>query len=199
MKAYVPPPTWTAPPKIIPSESFYGEASTAPIHEAVGRALSTWEHMESGLIKLFQLLCETKSFAACRAYGTLDSAFSRQLALTYAAEEFFVSRDKDDFSKVKTLIKIYNDALKYRNRVAHGMAVQPHSFGYFLCPPSYASRRRVTPYPTERWGFGADYFYRVNEIDHIRLRFEQLLAAAMSLVLFLNDKYKILGNGEFHP
>lgn len=105
MKAYVPPPTWTAPPKIIPSESFYGEASTTPIHEAVGQALSTWEHMESGLIKLFQLLCETKSFAACRAYGTLDSAFSRQLALTYAAEEFFTSRDKDDFSKVKTLIK----------------------------------------------------------------------------------------------
>lgn len=198
-RVYAPPPSWKAPTRVMPSESLQGEVSTAPIHEAVGRALSAWEHAESGLIKLFQLLCETKSFAACRAYGTLDSVFSRHLALKYAAQEFFVSRDEDDLPKVEALVNVYNNTGQYRNQIAHGMAIQPHAFGYFLCPPSYASRRRDTPRPTEQWGFGADYFYRVNEIDHIRDRFDQILAATMSLVLFLNAKYKILEGSEFHP
>lgn len=196
---YVPPPPWKAPTRLAPSESFQGEASTAPIYEAVGRALSKWEHAESGNIKLFQLLCETKSFAACRAYGTLDSVFSRHLALKYAGEEFFRSRDKEDRSLLNELIKIYNKTGPYRNQVAHGMAVQPHAHGYFLCPPSYASRRRETPIPTEKWALGADYFFRVKEIDHIGLRFEQILSATMSLVMYLNEKYSILEGAEFHP
>lgn len=196
---YVPPPQWKAPARIMPSESFQGESSTAPIHEAVGRVLSKWEHAESGNIKLFQLLCETKSFAACRAYGTLDSVFSRHLTLKYAGEEFFRSRDKEDHSHLKELTKIYNNTGSYRNKVAHGMAVQPHAHGYFLCPPSYASRRRKTPIPTKEWALGADYFFRVKEIDHIGLRFEQILSSTMSLVMYLNEKYSVLEGPEFHP
>jgi hypothetical protein len=183
----------------VPSDDFQGEESTAPIHKAVGRALSMWEHAESANIKLFQLLCETKSFAACRAYGTLDSVFARHLAIRYAAEEFFVSRDKKDFSHLKKLVNVYNDTGQYRNQIAHGMAVQPHAHGYFLCPPSYASRRRQTPRPKERWALGADYFYRVKEIDHICLRFEQILKSTMTLVMYLNEKYSVLEGWEFHP
>ena len=196
---YTPPPSWKAPDKVVPSNSFLGEDSVSPIHEAVGRALSKWEHLESGNIKLFQLLCETKSFAACRAYGTLDSVFSRHNALKFSGEEFFKDRDKEDYSFLKNLINRYKDTVEYRNRVAHGMAVQPHSYGYFLCPPSYASRKRSTPIPTEKWGLGADYFYRVKEIDQIALRFEQILSATMSLVMYLNEKYSILDDGDFHP
>ena len=196
---YEPPPSWEKPPKVMPSESFHGEVSTAPIHEAVGRALSAWEHAESANIKLFQLLCETKSFAACRAYGTLDSVFARHLAIRYAAEEFFMSRDGKDFTHLKKLIRDYNNAGQYRNQIAHGMAVQPHAHGYFLCPPSYASRRRVMPRPKERWALGADYFYRVKEIDYIRLRFDQILKSTMTLVMYLNEKYSVLEGHEFHP
>lgn len=91
---YEPPPSWKPVPKIVPSKTFQGEKSTTPIHEAVGRTLSMWEHAESANLKLFQLLCETKSFAACRAYGTLDSVFAKYLAIRCAGEEFFISRDK---------------------------------------------------------------------------------------------------------
>lgn len=169
------------------------------IHEAVGRALSTWEHTESALIKLYQLLCETKSLAACRAYGTAESVFARFLAQKYAAEEFFARRDASDLRPVVSLLRVYNDAAPYRNQIAHGMAVQPHAFGYFLCPPSYASRRRDTPYPTQRWGLGASYFYRVSEIDQCRDHFEEILRATMSMVLYLNDKYQSLEYGDLHP
>ena len=96
-------------------------------------------------------------------------------------------------------MKEYSKASEYRNQIAHGMAMQPHEFGYFLCPSSYSSRRRETPHPTQQWGFGAKYFYRVQEIDHIRDRFEQILSSGMSLVLYLNEKYKVLPPGSFHP
>ena len=182
-----------------PSAKYTGEENTSVIQEAVGRALGTWEHAESALIKLYQILCETKSLAACRAYGTTESVFARYLALRYAAEEFFANRDKNDLRLVTSLLKIYSDAAPYRNQIAHGMAVQPRGFGYFLCPASYASRRRDTPYPEQLWGFGASYFYRVAEIDHCQDHFENILKAAMSMVLYLNDKYQVLDPGDLHP
>jgi hypothetical protein len=184
----------------VPSEAFQGEESTAPIHEAVGRALSMWEHAESANIKLFQLLHEAKSVAACRAsYGTLGTVWAKCLAIRGAAKEFFISRDEKNFTLLKELIKAYEKAGVYRNQIAHGMAFQPHAHGYFLCPPSYSSRYRVTPRPKERWALGANYFYRVKEIDHIRLRFDQILKSTMTLVMYLNEKYSVLEGQEFHP
>lgn len=196
---YEAPPLWKAPTRIMPSEIFHGESSVTSIYEAVGKTLSTWEHAESANIKLFQLLCETKSFAACRAYGTLDSIFAKNNALKYAGKEFFISRDEEDATKLYELLKAYSKAGEYRNKIAHGMAVQPHAYGYFLCPPSYATRRRQTPYPKGKWGLGADYFYRVKEINHICLQFEQILKSTMTLVMYLNEKYLILEGGDFHP
>jgi hypothetical protein len=196
---YKPLPSWSPPARENPSPEFHGETTTAVIHEAVGRALSMWEHAESALIKLFQLLCETESLAAPRAYGTLQSTFARESALEYAAEEFFARRDAQDHELVIGFVREYRKASVYRNKIAHGMAMQPHEFGYFLCPPSYSSRRRETPYPTQQWGFGAKYFYRVQEIDRIRDRFEQILSSGMSLVLYLNEKYKVLPPGSLHP
>jgi hypothetical protein len=198
-RTYEAPPAWTAPPRGVASATYLGEKSTSVIHEAVGRALSAWEHAESALIKHYQLLCETKSLAACRAYGTAESVFARYLAQKYAAEEFFANRDESDLRLVASLLKLYNDAAPYRNQIAHGMAIQPHAFGYFLCPPSYASRRRDTPYPTQQWGLGASYFYRVAEIDHCRDHFENILKATMSMVLYLNEKYQVLAYGDLHP
>ncbi|HEY3052922.1 MAG TPA: hypothetical protein VGK04_05970 [Thermoanaerobaculia bacterium] len=125
--------------------------------------------------------------------------FGRHLALRYAADEFFVKRDASDLAAVLKLVKTYNELGQFRNQVAHGVAIQPHAFGYFLTAPSYASRRRDTPYPTEQWGLGSEYFYRVEEIDQFRVRFEQMVASVMSMVLFLNEKYSILPLGQLHP
>ena len=196
---YAPPPRWSPPVRLVPSPDFLGEESTGPIHEAVGRALSAWEHAESALITLYQLLCESESLAPCRSYGTIESVFGRHLALKYAAEEFFLQRDQADLKTVLALVKIYNEGSISRNQIAHGMAMQPHSFGYFLCPASYSSRRRETPRPDVMWGFGASYFYRVKEIDSCEGHFTDILNGAMTLAMELNVKYKILEPGAFHP
>jgi hypothetical protein len=192
-------PNWNPPQYKLPAGNYVGEAATAPIHSAVGRALSEWEHMESALIKLFQLLCETTSFAACRAYGSMVSASGRAEALKMASAEFFLNRDAADESQVIVLIKAYINASSYRNNIAHGMAVQPHAHGYWLCAPSYASRKRDRADPRSQWGLGSHYFYKVSHIDHCRDRFSAILEEAMRLALSLNDKYEILEPGQFHP
>ncbi len=81
-RVYQVPPGWKPPSKMVASAAYAGEESTSVIHEAVGRALGTWEHAESALIKLYQLLCETKSLAACRAYGTTESVFAGKPVIT---------------------------------------------------------------------------------------------------------------------
>lgn len=198
---YVPQKPFKQPERVAPSSDYHGEESTAPIHLAVGRALSMWEHAESAWAKGFQLFCEAQSLAAVRAFGTIESVASKNYALRYAALEFFATREPDDAALTKALLNVHSKASEYRNEIAHGMAMQPHAHGYFLCPASYATKRRKTrpAYPSELWGLGADYFYWVHEIDLFRDHFEEILSAVMSLVMYLNEKYDVIEPGEFHP
>jgi hypothetical protein len=136
-----------------------------------------------------------------RAFGTIESVASRNYALRFAALEFFATREATDAALVKGLLAVHSKASEFRNQIAHGMAVQPHAHGYFLCPASYATKQRRSraAYPAELWGLGADYFYRVKEIDLFQDHFNDLLAAVMSLVMYLNEKYSVIEPGEFHP
>lgn len=201
MFMYVPPNSFKQPDCVLPSPDYHGENSIAPIHQAVGRALSSWEHAESAWAKAFQLFCEARSLAAVRAFGTIESVASKNYALRYAALEFFSTRETSDAALTKTLLGIHLKASEFRNQIAHGMALQPQAYGYFLCPASYATKQRKTrpAYPTEAWGLGADYFYRGLEIDLFGDHFDDILSAVMSLVMYLNEKYSVIELGEFHP
>jgi hypothetical protein len=192
-------PEWHPPNRIPPSPERQGEESTAPIYSAVGQALSEWEFVESALIKLFQLLCETDSFAACRAYGTIMGPKSRADAIDAAAEVFFENRDQIDLDAVYDITTAYSRASTYRNHVAHGVAVQPHAHGYFLCPPSYAKKKFAIPDPAGKWALGAEYFYRVADIDNCKNRFGIIRDEIMQTLVRLNEKYRVLEFHRFHP
>jgi hypothetical protein len=151
------PKTWLPPEKEIPSDTFVGQVTLAPIYTAVGSALSRWEHLESGLTRLFQLLCETPSLAACRAYGTVESCYGKSQMLRAAAVE---------------------KGQELRNNIAHGMAMGfrlgQHHGGYFLCPPSGATKkiqRGNRPYFEK-----LAYIYDVTDIDYCGEGFSSLLA-----------------------
>ncbi|MGH8112274.1 MAG: hypothetical protein ACRD3O_23590 [Terriglobia bacterium] len=160
-----------------------------------------WEHAESAWAKAFQLFCEARSLAAVRAFGTVESVASKNYALRYAALEFFATRGSSDAALTKDLLRVHSKASEFRSQIAHGMALQPHAHGYFLCPASYATKQRKArrAYPTEQRGLGADYFYRVKEIDMFCAHFEDILSAVMSLTMYLNEKYAVVAPGEFHP
>jgi hypothetical protein len=82
-------PKWQPPKTQKPSGQNRGESEKAPIFEAVGRALSEWEHAEMAMARLFGALIESESDAAALAYGTINGANGRREAISYASEEFF--------------------------------------------------------------------------------------------------------------
>ena len=197
-------PDWIPPSRTEPSQKWRGETSTEVIYLAAGRATSLWEHAESALIKLFQLFCESRSLAVCRAYGSIVSASGRAEALNSAAAEFFERRRLPVPDSVKVLIREFGKAGGFRNKIAHGMAAGCHAetgehLGYYLMPPSYAMRHRGTSRPSEAWWLTAKYFFLASEINSCSSRFETILNEAMRLMLKINEEFSVLPPAELHP
>lgn len=195
---------WIEPAGTSPCEAHKGEASRDPLYTAVGRALSAWEHAETGFLRLFQLFCETRSHAACRAYGMLTGSSSRAQSVLAAAEQFFSNRSEQVPKEVTALVNAYNYASAFRNKIAHGLVAgmmdkDGQRRGYYLSAPSYTARSRTVSKASEFWWLSAKYYYRVSEIDHCTDRFTCLLAEAMRLIADLNNRYEVLEPGEFHP
>jgi hypothetical protein len=198
--------TWKATESKLPSPTHRGEASPETIYVEVGRALSQWEHFESGLTRLFQVLCETPHFAACRAYGVVESSFTKSTMLRAASDAFFSRRNSFDteyHKDMKKLFAVYQDSQQYRNNIAHGMAVGFHlldgSFsGYFLSPPSYATKK-IKDIPNQVYLFGAAYWYNAKDTEHYAKRFSDLLKETMKLIQDVNKKYAVLKDSQLHP
>jgi len=179
---------WQPPIKKIPSTTHAGERTFTPIHTAVGAALSQWEHFESGLSMLFQLLCEATTMAASRAYGTVESCYSKAQMLREAAIVFFDTRhpfDEQYSKEIDNLVAAYENGQKYRNNIAHGMAVSyvftRNRNGYFLCPPTSATKKHKRA--KQPYFENIAYFYDVTDINYCGERFTTLLAENMRLMI----------------
>jgi hypothetical protein len=194
---------WKPLPDVSPSPAHRGESETSVIHTAVGFALSQWEHMESGLARLFQLLCESPAAAAARAYGTVESSYSKEQLLRGANDAFFHDRNATEselYSDLKSLFTAYNKAQQFRNNIAHGMTVQwvlqDRSYsGYFLCPPVYATKK--TKKKGGHWPVDATYWYKTEDVRHYAARFTELLAETMRLIQAVNGQYRVLKDAQF--
>jgi hypothetical protein len=159
--------------------------------------------MESGLARLFQLLCESPSAAAARAYGMVESSYSKSQLLKAASDSFFRDRsatNSDLYRDLKSLFSAYQQAHEYRNNIAHGMVLQwlllDNSFsGYVLCPPVYATKK--TQKKGGPWPFDSTYWYRVENIRHYADRFAALLAETMRLIQAINQQYRVLEDGQY--
>jgi len=203
----MPLPEWEPTETLLPSETNRGEKNAAAIHTAVGFALSQWEHLESVLARLFQLLSESPSFAACRGYGMVESSRTRAEMLRAAREVFFQrhgSSDTENITAVESLIAAYENALQYRNNIAHGMATAfplkgGQLSGYFLCSPSYASRKMKAQDLKGLYLLGAKYWYKGADIRHYADWFTQLEGEAMRLIQVINAKYSVLDPAQFLP
>lgn len=156
-------------------------------------------------MRLFQLFCETKSLAVCRAYGTLTSTSARAGQIAVAAEEFFGRRDIKSPAELEDLLKAYNYASSFRNKIAHGIvagisetARPSNLLGYYLTAASYSSRQRERITQKE-WWLSAKYFYTVQDVKNCQAHFDELLKESIGLGLRLNAQYKILASREFHP
>jgi hypothetical protein len=132
-----------------PPWSRAGAPSPRSIHTAVGQSLSYWEGIESLFAALFDVFVESKTGAASRAYGTVNSPVARRELLKYASEIFFsVHTDLGSFaSEYEAISQSYNDASARRNDFAHGITVLAHGginghTGYFLVPSMSSSKKQ---------------------------------------------------------
>lgn len=197
--------TWHAPGQNQTLPSYHGEPNAAPLYAAAGSALSAWEHAESALMTVFQVLCETPSLAASHAFGTIASVQGRKAALAAAAEEFFRRRRAGSGTNVEAqeksvaaLLKAYQTASICRSNIAHGVAEQPHAHGYFLCAPPVAGKKRHKyAYPAQTWASGTTYFYKVNDIEQCARRFVAIREEAMRLVIALSIARRVQRQRQF--
>ena len=199
---------WEPTPKILPSDTHRGEADPSTIYMAAGSTLSAWEHLEAGLNKFFQLMCETPSFAACRAYGVIESSYQRAAMLRAASTAFFAAKqpfDAEHDSDIKALLAAYENGQKYRNNIAHGVAVGfdlsngVHSV-YFLCVrPLILPRKWPRSTHTRSICWAQAIGIAQKDLLHYRERFVSLVSETMRLVHSVNGKHKVLASGQFHP
>jgi hypothetical protein len=106
----------------------HGDSDENAIFNAVGRALTEWEQVETECARLFAIFVSahqqrTYHAPAVRAYGCIISFKSRAEMLRMAGTAYFDKRKtkKDSFERgFKNIIKEYSAYSDRRNEIAHG-------------------------------------------------------------------------------
>jgi hypothetical protein len=115
------------------TEAFWKRPQTSPkgnpnadgICQAVGRALSEWEHAEGALADLFCVVTRVTDAvsyrAVYRAYGTIDTSAGRREAITAAAEIHFSPYWDKARKSLDQLLEAVARASRRRDDIAHGI------------------------------------------------------------------------------
>ncbi len=138
-----------------------GDGDENAIFNAVGRALTEWEHVETACARLFAVFVSahqrrTYHAPAVRAYGSVVSFKSRAEMLSAAAMAYFSKRTtkraafEARFNEALKLYKAFSDR---RNDIAHGCLQRvfltekvgknrrPRAVGFYLLPSFYNPRK----------------------------------------------------------
>lgn len=96
------------------------------VYKWVGKCLSEWEHAESALARLYDLLLDRKSpSAALRRYGEPRLFEDRAALVERAADRHFASKPDDRLkADVADLLSRLRQACEQRDEIAHGMVVR---------------------------------------------------------------------------
>lgn len=156
---------------------------------SVGRVCSTWEIIETKLGLIFGRFSESHSSASQRAYGVISNTSGRSGALEMAAEIYHDRHHKFPMGHFKSLMKHYAMAASYRNKIAHGVAMEftkdeSISMGCFLVPSFFSSKHKHAQTFSfwEKAGNSQDDFYvhgnryrfTHEDIDFLESKFQQL-------------------------
>jgi hypothetical protein len=101
-----------------------GNNSQATLFSAIGRALTTWEELESFLSNLYSSLCEKSAYdeKANFVYGQFASVNRRMDELNRVGSSYFTKRPNQNFEgELCSIIRDVNGWSARRNDVAHGV------------------------------------------------------------------------------
>jgi len=171
-----------------------GNPVARDIYASMGYALSCWEHCETSLASLFTAFAKPTggTWIAFRAYGAVMAHNSRRDMIAGAAEAYFSVFPNDDlYSRLTSLLALYQAASGRRNDIAHAVVMsEPVVPGkpdtYFLMPSFHASRKQgVQP-------LNPKYRYSTVEIDHYAGLFGQMGAITGKLMQDVRAAYEAL-------
>jgi hypothetical protein len=163
-----------------------GDSDENSIFNAVGRALTEWEQVESACARLFALLVSANQrrayhAPAVRAYGCINSVATKCEMLRLAATPYFARRkSKAQFeSPFKKLMSEYSDFSARRNDIAHGSVkrvfitekstAKGHrrsAIGFYLLPSFYNPKK----FKEEKFS----YQYTSSDLIHYQQEFTKL-------------------------
>lgn len=166
-----------------------GSLNRELIFLSVGRVCTTWEITETNLGLIFGQFAESYSSASQRAYGVISNTSGRREALKMAAEIYHDRHHKFPIGQFKSLMEHYEKAASYRNKIAHGMAMEftkenNVSMGCFLVPSFFSSKHKnaqtfsfwekVRDSKDEFYVHGNTYRFTHEDIDFLELKFQEL-------------------------
>lgn len=190
-----------------PKPSQLGAQESRLLYQAVGEALSQWEHVDQELANLFIVFtCEPQTaditkHAIRRAYGSIISTAGRREAINVAAEVYFpkwMTENQAEKDGLKDVLNAAQWAAKLRDDIAHGVGVEdievvtreePGSkiikeerFGSYLMPPEYNTGRtfahdKTYDHLSDAWK--ARYCFNNGDIDAIKWKFWYLKRAVI--------------------
>ncbi len=193
-----------------------GSDSERPVFEAVGAALSAWEHSELHMALVFSHLVGDgdHSEAAYRAYGSAIAFSARADMVEAAADQALLAHPERDelVPKFRSALGLMRRAAARRNEIAHGavfayrvLKEKPEASGYCLFPGQYSSNKR-------HMSGEPKYVYSAGQILEYEAAFESLAGPVLEVLLQLNsrrnwldrrrrreDEIKDAGLGPMHP
>ena len=119
-----------------------GDVDDKSTYEAVGRALSQWEILETFLAHLFSVFVENRGnvdTAACEDFRSTPVTGNRFAKLEAAAKRYFVAGNGKHRKAFEELFRLCTNLANRRNEIAHGCVMHATVFdhsskGYFLTP-----------------------------------------------------------------
>jgi hypothetical protein len=178
------PDPWDAPP--FPKR---GNHSRRVLYESIGRALSTWEELESTLARLYAAFCGKDQYdtEANHAYGTELNFRNRLTELQRSACRYFIKRPHQDLEgDLAWVVRYATGYSRRRNDVAHGvvrllhMVLDPRQGflsaepGWCLVPPHFREDKFSSPTLP-------DYILTSREINRFANAFWPLVRRAHAL------------------
>jgi len=117
-----------------------GDSSENTLYQSVGRALSSWAHVEFIFGFAFGTFIETNWGAIGRVYGSIEGTKGRIAALKAVTDDAFYLKKVSEQERVDwaRLLVHYDRGSGVRNEIAHGAAVHVSNnhgnLGWFLVP-----------------------------------------------------------------
>lgn len=176
-----------------------GDPDSRVTYMAVGNALTVWEIVETYLGIVYLTLIQTRSEAARRSYGSIETPRGRRDAIKAAAESYFLlfNGTVEDQRRFDLLLEHAAHAAARRNDIAHGsvitVQIEGVNRGSFLCPATYRTKGNdlipvmlLDPESTDEFGFlTAQFRFTSADMVQISSQFEKLYQAVAEMNLRL--------------